>query len=146
MSRISLSDTIAGAIAKLADGQPLATLALQASHTLGSRIDPDAGDVAGFRTMQTLDDLGIYGEELQSLFADACGMNPTNLAAFCRAVQLGQLGREEALAIARGHAPANMSGIIAGIQSSLPNFGRCQSCDCEKVGTQRACADDTGVF
>jgi len=129
MSRINGSDNIAAVIAKMSDGSPLARLALQASHTMGSRIDPDAGEAAGLRTMQMLDDLGIYGADIERLFQDACGMNPTNLTAFCRAVQLGQIDRKKAAAIARGTAPADMKGLISGIQSELPAFGRCETCD-----------------
>lgn len=134
MNRISPTDNVGVAIAVMGDRKQLALIALQALHTLGSRIDPAAGEDAGLNAMKSLDSMGIYGDDLARLFTGACKLNPTNLMAVCKAAQIGVLSQDTVKLLAAGKIPpgVNVAQLVSRLQVEVPGFGSCGE-DCEAL-------------
>ncbi len=138
-SRLQATDRVPEIIPKLAEGNPVASIALQLADTQGSRIDPESGQATGIGLMRWLDRLGIYGTVIERFFR-ACKMDAIKLLALVKANELKLVSDDEAAAIARGESPADLDDLVRQVQQLKPSFGR-------SAGSAKRPKDDTtGVF
>lgn len=88
--RISLNDSAASAIAKMADGNPGAAVTMVEMVKEGGKIDPD-GFAGGLGFILLLDTYGIYGSDIYILNNDICDRKINKTCAVLRACQMGFL-------------------------------------------------------
>jgi hypothetical protein len=93
MSRIQLTDTPISAVAKLAEGNPGAAVALMALMKAAPIVDPDSA-FGELSPLLSLDTYEIYGSDIYVLFNDCCDRRPELVLASLRAVQLGLYNKE----------------------------------------------------
>ncbi len=91
MTRIKVSDTGPGIVAKMADGNPGAVHAMARLLTKEcEKIDPDSA-LGLYGPLLTLDRFGIYGTSIYILWKDKCRRNLRQFVLLLRASQLGLL-------------------------------------------------------
>ncbi len=99
MSRIGLTDNIVDVVAKMADGNPGACIALLEIIKHGKEIDPQSV-MGGLGAVLSLDTLGVYGTDIYILYNDQCKKDVRELLMLLRANQLGFVGSSEIKAVA----------------------------------------------
>lgn len=91
----------------------------------GSKVDPD--DIfQGFSNLLQLDTMGIWDEQIYTLYKDVCKSNVSKVIALLRAYQLGQLAgaTEEAIkyAIAHRGEGIDIDAVVKAVKNRLPAF------------------------
>jgi len=94
MSRISHSDSLEVALAKVAGGAQGAISALANIIEKGPRIDPEM-ESAGIGHILLFDEWEIYGSEIYILLEDKCHGNVRKLLLLLRATQLGKFTKSK---------------------------------------------------
>lgn len=90
VDRIVMTDTLLGAVEKLASDHPGAIVSLSALMNASVVFDPDAA-AGAWVPLFTLDRCRLYGEQIYRLCHDLCNSEPLAALACLRAVQLGFL-------------------------------------------------------
>lgn len=126
VDRIVMTDTLLGAVEKLASDHPGAIVALSSLMNASVVLDPDA--VAGaWGPLFTLDRCRLYGEHIYLLCHDLCNGEPLAALACLRAVQLGFLPEarlHHAIATNDRAVPLACMDLVT---EHLPRFGKAAS-------------------
>jgi len=93
MERITLSDSVVGAITKMVEGNMGAMNVCMLLIKEGERIDPQ-NLMGGFGFILDLDREGIYGTDIYVFWNDICNRDISKMIAVLRAVQLGLFSGE----------------------------------------------------
>ncbi|GAG31654.1 unnamed protein product, partial [marine sediment metagenome] len=92
--RISLTDTIQGAMVKMAGGNPGAITVLIKIASESPKIDPQ-GALGGLGTILLLDTFSIYEERIWMLYKDVCHQDIVKTLACIRGCQLGIVSEQQ---------------------------------------------------
>lgn len=128
MSRIQLTDNGIDIIMKMVEGNPGAISVLTTLIKEEPKIDPDSF-LAGFGTILSMDEMGIYGTHIWILYKYSCGQNVLNLITLFRAHQLGFVTSESIKsasteAAASSREPSfDFTDLFSKIKTQLPDFG-----------------------
>lgn len=122
VDRILMTDTLLGAVEKLASNHPGAIVALSSLMNAAVTFDPDSA-MGAWSPLFTLDRCRLYGEHIYHLVQTLCAGSPLAALACLRAVQLGYLPEarlHHAIATTDYAIPATCLDIV---RAHLPRFG-----------------------
>lgn len=122
VDRILMTDTLLGAVEKLASDHPGAIVSLSALMNASVVLDADSA-LGAWGPLFTLDRCRLYGEQIYRLHHDLCNGVPLAALACLRAVQLGYLPEarlHHAIATNDAAVPVTCFELV---QQHLPTFG-----------------------
>jgi hypothetical protein len=123
MNRIQMHHSLIDAIQLMSESDVGSALVLTSMIKYHDYIDPDA--VLGpMQHVGTLDDFGIYGEDIWILYCDVCKGDLVDLIGMLRAVQLEFLSLEALKKVIRNMEITPAASIaLMEVRQALPAFG-----------------------
>jgi hypothetical protein len=123
MSRLTLEMNGTDVIVEMSDGNSGAASVCMELVINNKHIDPDSA-LGSYGTIMFLDELGIYGSGIWSLYKYVCYEKVGTMIAIVRAVQLGFLAKADLIAKIKDPMtdPLNIDDLVEKVTSRLSNF------------------------
>ncbi|MFA5395534.1 MAG: hypothetical protein WC346_05880 [Methanogenium sp.] len=124
-NRIELHDSFMNIAVKMCGGNPGAMTVILRLFKEEPYIDPDSA-LPGINTILSLDDMGIYNEQIWMIYKDVCKEDIVDLIGLFRARQLGYIPGHSLLASIDNPSLINVKELVNKVKQRLPNFGKNQ--------------------
>jgi len=122
MTRIEITDTMAGIVTKMSEGNIEAVSVLSQILEKTDEIDPD-NFMGGLGVILSLDMSRVYGSRIWMLYNDVCNKNINHTLGLMRAHQLGFLSQEKLdHAIDNYGEGIDIVNLLRQVQERLPDF------------------------
>ena len=119
---LTLDDTVESALMKLSKGNPGALTVLMQVMKQAERIDPDSFGGPAVVFMH-LDELGLHGSRIWTLYKDVCGESVSRMMGALRAVQLGIISDNTLKAAVENYGRGlDLEAALAAVKARLPRF------------------------
>lgn len=123
MSKLTLEMNGMDIIVQMSDGNPGAASVCMELVAVNQHIDPNSA-LGSFGTIMFLDELGIYGSDIWSLYKYVCYEKVGTMIAIVRAVQLGFLAKADLIAKIKDPMsdPLNVDDLVEKVIGKLDKF------------------------